>query len=213
MRCIMNYGDAIIKQTFGKFCVGAASIILVLFTFIEAQSQSHAQIEGRVYIMRHTDKADSETEPAQVAGFENYCFPENGLENPTGRVRALGLRTSLADVDFQRAFSSIFCRTAQTAFLVSDLKPVQTMVNPSDPADFAAMLIGNLQEAGGHILVVLHSPWIENLTKSRSFKGEIWSAKQCYGEVRVYRTDGKKLILEDQITNEVTWLEDGSCKK
>lgn len=187
------------------FCIAST-----LFAIATTYSPSLAQTTEFVYIMRHTDKAGESADSAEVADFS--CHREKGLEKSAGEVRAKRLRRRLADADFQEAFSSTLCRTAHTAFLVSGLEPSQTMVEPSDPQGVADMLIGNLRDAGGNILVVLHSRWIEKLTRDRSFKGRIWPADQCYGEVRKYRAEARRLVLVETIDDEIERL-NGDCKK
>ncbi|MEL7490385.1 MAG: histidine phosphatase family protein [Pseudomonadota bacterium] len=151
-----------------------------------------------IYIMRHTDKAASpETRAAAPAGYDPAeCEMRTGL-SAAGAARAGAVAEALSDIDFAASYSSAYCRTAHAAHIVSGLAPSTSLTDPdAGRAAFIAGMTEEARQAGGPILLVMHSNWIGALFSGDApeIDAPSWAAPQCYGDVRAFRLDGERWV-------------------
>ena len=189
-----------------------------IFSIISICAYSFAQDGPYLYLMRHADKVTNANETAaEVPDFARDCTQKNQRLTIKGKERAERLGKRLSQAEFKQAFSSKACRTLHTAYLVSGLEPNPSMTKPGQggASSYAAELIEKLNEAGDNILVVLHSTWLQRLTRSSSFRGEAWPADQCYGEIRRYKIsqNGRGFVLDKRYCGEVEMDSNGFCLK
>lgn len=195
-----------------KFFVAAA---LAVFAAPAAASPPAGEPPtGRVFVMRHTDKAATDADAAPApAGFAGLCSMRGGGLSAAGASRARKMAEALAPVAFAVAFSSEACRTAHAAHIVSrGLQPTAI----GDPAAAPDAFLARIDEAArqGDVLVVLHSNWIAPLFDGRisAIDAPSWAAPQCYGDIRVFGVkDGRWTYLASE-QRAVSYLQYGECE-
>lgn len=180
-----------------------------------APEPADAAAEPVIYVMRHVDKASGADPRAADAAFHRAadCTLDTGL-SVTGAARAEAVRKELAGITFAAAYSSEYCRTAYTAKLVSGLDPAESLTNPeADPEAFARWAAEAAAEAGGPILLVMHSNWIAPVfIGNEAVTAPSWAAPQCYGDVRAFAVDGGRWSYLRSYRSAVSWLEYGECE-
>lgn len=192
----------------------AAAALAVLAAPVAAFPAAGEQAPGRLYVMRHTDKAASDADAAPApAGFEGLCSMRGGGLSAAGAERAGKMAAALGGVSFAAAFSSEACRTAHAAHIVSrGLQPAAI----GDPAATPEAFLARINDAARHgdVLVVLHSNWIAPLFDGRisTIEAPSWAAPQCYGDIRVFGLmDGRWTYLASE-QRAVTYLQYGECE-
>lgn len=184
------------------------SISLGVFSAIMLSGAAYAA-DGKIYIMRHVDKIGVKaTTPDDVKAVCNG----SGLTT-TGVSRATKVANEVSAATFQASYSSTACRTAYTAKIVSGLVPTPSLYNPSGRvAAFVKMAIDLRDKAGGDILLVLHSNWIEALFDGSAHSGgKTWPANQCYGEVRSFSVASGKWVSDKTFDDNIADQTDEGC--
>jgi len=169
-----------------------------------------------IYVMRHVDKAASEEArvPAPAGYDPAECEMDTGLSR-AGVDRAAKVANDLAEVKFVASYSSNLCRTAHTAHIASGLSPSTSLTDPNeDRAAFIAGMTEEARQAGGPILLVMHSNWIGALFSEESelIAAPSWAAPQCYGDVRAFRLDDERWIYVGSHFKSVTDLKYFTCE-
>lgn len=203
--------------------VGYFSVILITSLLLAgcgepASSSADQTVDAgvEIYLMRHVDKAASPEERAPAP--EGYdpaeCAMRTGLSAP-GAARAEKVASALSGVAFAASYSSPLCRTAHTAHIVTGLPPSTTLTDPdADRAAFLDSMAEEARQAGGPILLVMHSNWIGALFADGSdqIDAPSWAAPQCYGDVRRFRLEGDRWVYAGSEASAVTDLNFYTCE-